>query len=1207
MQDLVELSPEQLGRAKPIGAKKQATADTSEIDKLQGSYTGKYGSNFTLSGRDTSTHLKLHGAGNAWDVSVKGMSPEQKRYIVDTATSMGLEAADYSDPHNHPKVWHGPHIHVQRPDKHNPPQAGLVTFSDEELKRVKPIARGSSSQLLAPKRDAYATATITAEDTGHGRVLGSDTPLTFLEKATRPFAAASTLIGGATREFGAGVSAIAGGDREAADEYARQGGGGLLGGTKALAKAVWKKLQTGEDTPGFEEPAGKAYDLLVEHFGGNPESAVHQIMHNTITMGTDPVTYLGGELLEEHGALPGVKKPVEGRPLEPIKGKLPASEKPRLSAEEFKKRFQQGEPSSATPSPTAPTVGLGRMAGASSGGTANPAVVGLGNWLRSFGASARNVVPRSPGTPGGMSAGFKDLFSNTGLNRLRAASTESFEAALRTAGSSGMAKHVMQDVVPEIEKASGMKWDQFASVLAESRLRGIRQRWVDMRSAVMKASEGDLQDSLKPNGAFGALLDSLSATHNFPSDLRRQALANLTQGPNALRLFLADAFDTAAAKTGAVHLGPQPYAFERIVKSPKFQAGLKLYKDEVESKISDAYQANDGVLSGAKGPLNTYYPLLARDASGELRSRIGLGSRVRSTFQRPKAVTSKFATGQAADYSMQAQDFESHLAGALRSNNLGALIKTIRDVFPDVTAYTGGPVPEGYVKVDAAPPRTVVGRTTDVRPSVITANPAISARTTVTPLPGQQVLMPEWMYRELRPMLEPGKSHYTPQNYRDWVGAMTNWFTQGIAEPAFHSAKITKDIVSGTPFLGKDMVNKTVGNVPLVKYFNGIGHLVNQPIAESELLRIEGKLAEAGMLPERFGSHGLGSRFLFGRRGVDARARVLMYKVLESVEPNPSPSQVFDFVGQMGVYNRQLEGAVARFTKDLGLGTFYSAGSSRLANALRTWTFQSKLPAGNPGWRIVQAISGGAVGSVAMWAGAHRAITGKWPWEDPASRLMELPLPEHYRKSSLGQTLYGPGNDTAYVGLDWTSHVAGGARLLGLGKGYNTLREGGTFGQALEAGGAQAISSAVQPAVSGPLVHDAGTALFGTAPVLTGFRDPITGQFKPQFLSSVETKKPGVSQLGENAKEAIIGSSSFLRNLASLGGYGEDAQRRGELTLGGRLLRQALDLAFPALIKEQVDLKKTRKKLVRQERTLERKEVKQDAKKQSLQPLEKLK
>jgi soluble lytic murein transglycosylase-like protein len=98
--------------------------------------------------------------------------------------------------------------------------------------------------------------------------------------ATRPFQYLSTFISGLQRRVGAGIGSTFSEDSaKALDDY----------GMRHIFDAAAERFYTGKIRPGYEQPVAELSKLAVEHFGGDPESALPKFIAHTLELGTDPV------------------------------------------------------------------------------------------------------------------------------------------------------------------------------------------------------------------------------------------------------------------------------------------------------------------------------------------------------------------------------------------------------------------------------------------------------------------------------------------------------------------------------------------------------------------------------------------------------------------------------------------------------------------------------------------------------------------------------------------------------------------------------------------------------------------------------------------------------------------------------------------------------------------------------------------------------
>ncbi len=841
-------------------------------------------------------------------------------------------------------------------------------------------------------------------------------------------------------------------------------------------------------------------------------------------------------------------------------------------------------------------------------------------------------------------AGWADTFISN-FNKLRRISLDSFQTVLRAASSNAQTFNLLRANVRAITNATGQKWTDFSQLLIESRLRGIKETYENLAVAAETATDRQLLESFDPawrefnvehdpatNTYFITQLDdkgvgavpgpaqartyrtvesgiaSPEDAHRRARELKSQGLMEtmqalekhpdmvpeVTQHVKTLlsngqyqtaRDVLAEDFRDAASKVQLQHTDPQ---FAALTSRPQFQEGLRLYKEHFEAPLTESHLRNEGVLAANKGPLDAYYPLIARDESGEVVARTtpkGFYSRLRAEWENPSNTLNKRASGLAEAYSGEVEDLKNVIKGAIRNNNIASMF--------DVLKSEGLALPFNR-DADALLPGHVVRETKRTK-RYMTKEGGFTVR-------GEEVQVPLWLVEELDPLLDGRIAG--PRGWRYFMSKLTGAGLVGLLEPAIHSQNVIKNLTTTTPFVFRTQMAQRVFDTPLTRALDAaVTGALNLPVIKplttmaklaaadpgtEHFLTQLGRLATAGALPEktgavtisreiagqtgaelaRFSPHKLAQSYLYGPGGIDTRARVQMLNILDSVKPDATPAEIYDFVNQMGVYNRALESRLSRWAKDTGVGPFYTAGQTRLRNGINAWLLRDNLPTETSiPHKLAQKLSGGAVGLLGTWALSYRAYTGMWPWQDDRARLLEIPLSDADRNSYLGQKFYGDGNNTAYISFGFASHVASGARALGLLAAANAHQAGGNWGQALEKGVAQAISSLAHPAVSAPGLH-AGMAFFGAQTRLEGFRDD-KGAFKPSLGAAVGTAQPGEGQLWKNLTEGVLDLNGFLSNIVAAAGEGHEGGQQAARGLDweARTMKAILTLMAPEFIK----------------------------------------
>jgi hypothetical protein len=329
-----------------------------------------------------------------------------------------------------------------------------------------------------------------------------------------------------------------------------------------------------------------------------------------------------------------------------------------------------------------------------------------------------------------------------------------------------------------------------------------------------------------------------------------------------------------------------------------------------------------------------------------------------------------------------------------------------------------------------------------------------------------------------------------------------------------------------------------------------------------------------------------GASTLSGPKGIDARARILMLNIAKAVNPKATPSELAEFVNQLGVYNRALESAFVRAAKESEVAPFATAGTQMLKNGVKIVTGTTPNPGrgftGRTSVRLQQQLSGGMIGLIGLWVVASLAYRKKLPWNDPESRFLQIPLNPEDRGSSLGKKIYGDNNRTAYVGFGFFSPLPErGARALGISGAYDTMMGGGNKTQMFESGLKDSANSLIHPFTTGPAFRGAFTALTGSEPQIKRTRSD--GKFKPSLWSADVPEDAG---LGGNVLEGALDVNPFVANIAhNLGINRDEKQKKYEDV--NKWLKMAFDLGVPRLFKGTQDVPATRAAIIKERSQME--------------------
>jgi hypothetical protein len=642
---------------------------------------------------------------------------------------------------------------------------------------------------------------------------------------------------------------------------------------------------------------------------------------------------------------------------------------------------------------------------------------------------------------------------------------------------------------------------------------------------------------------------------------------------------LAQTFRDASQRVASI-LTPDGY--DDITHRPGFREGLRGYKRLIESSVADNHATNEGVFSQALGPLDTYYPLVPLTDDEHAQARSGRAV----PYRKPKNIANRFASGLAEDgYDPGMEALADRLRQAFRVNNKAALIQALVETGVARKLKRGQQAPE-----------TIVFQGRELKADVVETMPdrMILKDGSVIHVPAGKAVIPAVFRDELKPILEGDLRLYNPKHL---LARITQFTLAGPTDLVIHGSNLIGTLVARTPFLGTSLADKAV-SVPFVKRVAATLKVAWTDPATPAAAHEIAQMAELGLVPERFGHetyskqyagqtgaevnrHSLGP-MLYGPKGIDIRARLYMYRLAKAINPAATPQELYLYVNQLGNYTRALQGTIERSAKNSMWSPFYTAGSTMLRNGINSWTGGGPMPKGGAGLRIVQALTGGALGLIAIWILTHKAYSGKYPWEEKAPLLGIILRPED-RNSALGQALFGPpSSGRGVINLGWGSPlVSRGARFFGVQGAWNTSMKGGNWGQALESGIAGAVNAATGPA-AGPPARALTVGIFGVDPSVVSFRDRA-GEFKPQFYSVLKKQAPGWPTVQAHALGSLMTMNGFMKNLGVATGLADGVLRESD-DPGNRWLKMVTDLAAPQLIGRPDKLEAAEKSLEQQRR-----------------------
>jgi len=809
----------------------------------------------------------------------------------------------------------------------------------------------------------------------------------------------------------------------------------------------------------------------------------------------------------------------------------------------------------------------------------------------------------------------RDFFTGN-YNILGKESQESKDAAATYHGSEAQASAILRVAIANITKRfGGETWLELRKALVQSRLNGVKNRWRQMSEGVKLMSDEQLVDEIN-KGNYKDLLSQIEG--RTPLDDLSKDVATLISNEDydGVRTLISHAFDYASDNVAKLDFsGGRSY--EEIKNDPKVKSALGVYKDLVEKPIAENHASNDGIFSDALGELDTYFPLMALDEKGRQFFSMKGSKKLNPTKNR----SNEFATGLSNAYDVSVEKLSSDLTSAFKSNNKTAFINQLEK---SGIAVMLAPMDKGRNVI------TINGKEYEAV-TIPIGEPIIKDGRVI---PAKKVLIPKWLEKELKPMLEDRDTDRTM--FGKVMDKITAFALGGVVEPAMHTANLVGAIVNGTPFPGTSLASKTIGNTPLTKVFTGIFNIVTEDVTSDKAIKHiqemanigllsgkTGKVTSSKLIAEQTGAKKVSfwdfSPVLYGRKGVDLKGRVLMDRICLEINPNSTPEQRRRFANQLGNYLKGMESQLERTVKRNGMAPFFTASSTFLKNGIKGWLGITPLPTEGMSFqrvatmRAAQLLSAGAIGLTGAWAATYYAFTKKYPWEDENSNFLKIPLTDDMKdyiseRPLLKSHFYKDGKWQDINFGFFNKTLERGSRGLGIGAIYDTQMQGASLSQSAEAAEKDVLNSFLTPLVSSPGIHFATTAVTGHAPYIQSLRDYTTGAQGLEFVRDVRTMDNQFKQLGANAAEGFIKINPLLANVAENGfgmsfkpKYAVEEEDKPETTsekimgiADKVVLKTILDITFPNIFKNHIDNDKKAEQLKIQEKKTGKTAIKEE-------------
>ncbi len=498
-------------------------------------------------------------------------------------------------------------------------------------------------------------------------------------------------------------------------------------------------------------------------------------------------------------------------------------------------------------------------------------------------------------------------YAVSNLNLTKAESQEAKNAAVKMGAGKSQLNIIIRSAVPKIEKLLGKGgFEQLAKAVVQSRLNGIRERWYNLSNAVKSIADADVLTQYK--GGLKNLIDAYD--RHYPEMTAKEATqAALARGDlKGFKALTEIYFEDAALKVQDVDFGDSSYA--EVVSHPNWDKALQIYKDKIEKPISDIHSEHEGFFSDALGDLKTYYPMVPMVQEGHIFMKKG------KIYGTSVYTNNFFASGLSPKgYDTSLGAFATKMKKFINTSNKDGLMKTLEEA--GLIKITHRSVDQGltgesmYGQQLTAPYITINGE--PMRARVIEISPArevVGNDGSVTRIPSQNALVPDWLHKELKPFLEEQEfDSKSAHKILDWT---TNFALGSPFEFSLHGANLFAALQTGTPYADTTLLGKIASVNMIPKFLYTVSTIWSEKLPEEDILR----MSQEGLISNRYGSvtskradkdlveaagghfypwYNLPKQFtvgLFGKTGLDIKVRHRMWRLHQDMFPDNTAEQV---------------------------------------------------------------------------------------------------------------------------------------------------------------------------------------------------------------------------------------------------------------------------------------------------------------------------